>query len=191
MRVVTDSELAAGPLEEVEHFERLVEAYGARVHAYLARRAPGGADDLLAEVWLAAYSGRRSFDPGRGDLGGWLFGIARNVLMSHQRAERRRTAREGLAQAATSAQVDEWSAVDARLDAAGSATALRAALAALPTEEREVLLLVAWEQLTPTEVAAVLDIPPGTARSRLHRARKRIAAEWDSAADDHEREAIA
>jgi len=45
------------------------------------------------------------------------------------------------------------------------------AVRALPPEEREVLLLVAWEQLTPTQAALVLGIPPGTARSRLHRAR--------------------
>jgi RNA polymerase sigma factor (sigma-70 family) len=41
----------------------------------------------------------------------------------------------------------------------------------LPPDEREVLLLVGWEQLTPAEAAAVLGIPRGTARSRLYRAR--------------------
>jgi RNA polymerase sigma-70 factor (ECF subfamily) len=45
------------------------------------------------------------------------------------------------------------------------------ALRALPAAEREVLLLVAWEQLTPAEAAAVLGVPQGTVRSRLHRAR--------------------
>ncbi|MFF6971859.1 MULTISPECIES: RNA polymerase sigma factor [Streptomyces] len=51
---------------------------------------------------------------------------------------------------------------------------LRRALAGLPAEERELLLLVSWEELTPTEAAAVVGIPAGTARSRLHRARGRL-----------------
>ncbi len=46
-----------------------------------------------------------------------------------------------------------------------------AAIGALPPAERDVLLLVAWEQLTPAQAARVLGVPPGTARSRLHRAR--------------------
>jgi RNA polymerase sigma-70 factor (ECF subfamily) len=58
-----------------------------------------------------------------------------------------------------------------RLDSAPRARALLAAIRALPPDERDVLLLVAWEQLTPTQAAAALGVPPGTARSRLHRAR--------------------
>ncbi|MFB7740371.1 RNA polymerase sigma factor [Streptomyces sp. NPDC056112] len=54
------------------------------------------------------------------------------------------------------------------------APALRKALADLPAEERELMLLVAWEQLTPTEAAAAVGIPADTARSRLHRARGRL-----------------
>ncbi len=70
--------------------------------------------------------------------------------------------------------LDETAAVDARLDAAALGPALRTALAELPAAERELLLLVAWENLTPTEAAQVLGIPAGTARSRLHRARQRM-----------------
>ena len=53
---------------------------------------------------------------------------------------------------------------------------LRAALADLPEGDREMLLLIAWEQLTPTEAAAVVGIGAGTARTRLHRARARMRA---------------
>lgn len=66
--------------------------------------------------------------------------------------------------------------MDQRLDAAALAPELRRALADLPAEERELLLLVSWEELTPTEAAAVVGIPAGTARSRLHRARGRLRA---------------
>ncbi|MGW0615582.1 RNA polymerase sigma factor [Streptomyces sp. NPDC002788] len=61
--------------------------------------------------------------------------------------------------------------MDDRLVAAAIALRLRATLAELPAEERELLLLVAWEQLTPSEAAAVVGIPAATARTRLHRAR--------------------
>jgi RNA polymerase sigma-70 factor (ECF subfamily) len=61
--------------------------------------------------------------------------------------------------------------VDARLDAAARLASLRRALARLAAADRDVLLLVTWEGLSPTEAAVALDIPPGTARSRLHRAR--------------------
>jgi RNA polymerase sigma-70 factor (ECF subfamily) len=72
---------------------------------------------------------------------------------------------------APEAACDPWDAVVDRLDAAARAGTLVCALRALPPDEREVLLLVAWEQLTPAQAAAVLGVPQGTARSRLHRAR--------------------
>jgi RNA polymerase sigma-70 factor (ECF subfamily) len=79
-------------------------------------------------------------------------------------------------------EVDPWQAVDQRLDAAALAPELRRALADLPAEERELLLLVSWEGLTPTEAAAVVGIPAGTARSRLHRARGRLPWRWTARA---------
>ncbi|WP_232792421.1 RNA polymerase sigma factor [Actinacidiphila yeochonensis] len=149
-------------------FTPLVEMYSAALHGYFARRVPGAADDLLSEAWLQAFAARRTFDPSRGSARGWLFGVARNVLAAHlRRAERV----EALPEARVS---DPWQAVDQRLDAAAMAPALRQALAELPAEEREVMLLVSWEQLTPTEAADAVGIPSGTARSRLHRARRRL-----------------
>ncbi|GAA0620264.1 sigma-70 family RNA polymerase sigma factor [Kribbella sandramycini] len=114
-------------------FATQVERHGPDIHAYLSRRtADGVADDLLGEVWVAAYGGHSGFDPDLGTPRAWLFGVA------------------------------------------ALAPQLRAALRELPAVERELLLLVAWEQLSPTEAAEVLGIPAGTARSRLHRARQRM-----------------
>jgi RNA polymerase sigma factor (sigma-70 family) len=186
---VSDSELVTRSLDDPRRFEELVGLYGGRVHAYLSRRSPAHADDLLSEVWLAAFVARHRYDPALGEVVGWLFGIARNVLLAHLRAEQRRSTGPA---AGPVADTDDWAAVDARLDAAGTAPALRAALAGIPGDERDVLLLVAWEQLSPTEAAAVLGIPAGTARSRLHRARARITAALAEHTDDDEleREAI-
>jgi RNA polymerase sigma-70 factor (ECF subfamily) len=151
-------------------FEPLVDAHGPALHAYLVRRAPSAADDLLAEVWLAAFQARGTFDPGLGSVRGWLFGVARNVVSAHRRRDRAR------APATPAPDDDGWEAVDARLDAAALAPAMRAALADLPAIERELLLLIAWEQLTPAEAAQAVGIPAVTARTRLHRARTRMRA---------------
>ena len=152
-------------------FAEVVSRHEIAVHAFLARRAGAqAAADLLGEVWVRAFGGRGGYDPAYPDARPWLYGIARNVLRSHWRASRGAshvTAESALAEAAT----DPWEAVTGRLDSAARLRVLAAAVRALPAAERDVLLLVAWEQLTPAQAAAVLGIPPGTARSRLHRAR--------------------
>ncbi|TCO33943.1 RNA polymerase sigma-70 factor (ECF subfamily) [Kribbella steppae] len=154
-------------------FVAQVEQHGADIHAYLSRRTIDGiADDLLGDVWVAAYSGRSGFDPDLGSARAWLFGVARHVLHGYYRKHRLRTA---VARAVgIDRPLDETAAVDARLDAAALAPQLTQGLRELPAVERELLLLVAWENLTPTEAAQVLGIPAGTARSRLHRARQRM-----------------
>ena len=70
--------------------------------------------------------------------------------------------------------------MDARLDAGARRHELRIALDALTTSERELLLLVAWDGLTPAEAAQVLGLTPVAARSRLHRARTRAQAALDA-----------
>jgi RNA polymerase sigma-70 factor (ECF subfamily) len=155
-----------------EAFGALVVRHATVLHGYLARRAPDAADDLLAEVWLRAFAGRGGFDAARGTARTWLFGIARNVLAAHWHALSR--SRDGERTRMDAGPVDPWQAVDQRLHAASVAPALRAGLAELPQVERELLLLVTWEELSPTEAAQVVGVPAGTARSRLHRARGRM-----------------
>lgn len=147
--------------------------HGSAVHAYLARRTGRqDADDLLSEVWLRAFKGRAGYDRRCRDARPWLYGIARNVLRAHWRE----TARP-LAFAEEGAALDPWSDTDRRLDAAAQVEMLRPTLALLSEDEREVLLLVVWEQLAPAEVAMTLGIPQGTARSRLHRALSALRCE--------------
>jgi RNA polymerase sigma factor (sigma-70 family) len=96
----------------------------------------------------------------------WLYGIALNVLRKHFQKTRPEHA------VASDSGVD-WDAVGDRLDAWAERGRLRAALSGLSDSDRELLLLMAWEGLTPTEAAAALDISQTAARSRLHRARTR------------------
>lgn len=168
----TDDDLLARSVDEPEAFEPLVTRLSAALHGYFARRAPQAADDLPAEVWLHAYLSRDRYDASRGAARTWLFGIARNVLAAHWR--RGRAQERGVP--ACGGSFDPWQAVDQRLDAAAVAPLLREALKDMPDGERELLLLVAWEQLSPAEAAAVVGIPTGTTRSRLHRARGRLRA---------------
>jgi RNA polymerase sigma-70 factor (ECF subfamily) len=151
-------------------FTALVEREGPDVYAYLVRRAPADAEDLLGRVWVEAYASRYSFDPACGPARSWLFGVARHVLLRHWRDRRPDLADPML----TTPPVDPWDDVDARLDSAALAGPLRAALGDLPEVDREMLLLIAWEQFTPTEAAEVVGIPAATARTRLHRARARM-----------------
>lgn len=158
-----------------ESFTVLVREHSQAVHAYLARRAGRQvADDLLTEVWLRAWRSRASYDVAWAGPRPWLYGIARNVLRGHWRVRVDRSeSRFTLAE-------DPWPAVDDRLDAGRFRLALGAALALLGEDCREVVLLVAWEQLTPTEVALSLGLSPSTVRSRLHRGRLTLQRSTDT-----------
>jgi RNA polymerase sigma-70 factor, ECF subfamily len=144
------------------------------VSAFIARRVddPYLVADLTAEIFIAAIGSARTYHPGRGTERGWLYGIARNVLSS----DRRRAAREHDAAGRFAGRRllddDDIARLDERIDAEGAARRARAALAGLSVDERAVLELVAIDGLAVQDAAAVLGIQPGTARVRLHRARR-------------------
>jgi len=147
-------------------FGELFWRHNGAVHGYLARRAGRQiADDLVAEVWLRAFRNRENFDLQYPDARPWLFGIARNVLSWHWR---QLTNAPPLESAAIS---DPWPELEEHLNENEQRVALLKALDMLTNEEREVLLLVAWEQLSAVAIALMLDIPASTVRNRLHRAR--------------------
>jgi len=165
---------ASSESDDPTAFVELFWRHGPAVHAYLSRRAGSqDADDLLSEVWLRAFKGRGNRRSS--DVLPWLYGIARNVLSAHWRQQARPTAHPELSGA-----FDPWPDADTRLDAAAQRDSIGRILAMLSQDEREVLLLVVWEQLTPAEVAAVLGLPQGTARSRLHRALTTLRQEGTS-----------
>jgi RNA polymerase sigma-70 factor (ECF subfamily) len=137
------------------------------VGTYLARRAGReAAEDLLGDVWMAAFESRRTYDRSFAGARPWLYGVALNRLRRYWRSR----PAEDLVPDMTilGCGWDPWPAVDARVD---TQAVLRAALARLRPEEREVLTLVAWEDLTVADAARVLGLPAGTARRLLHQAR--------------------
>jgi len=170
----SDSEVLADSRQNPEAFADIVRRHSSAVHGYLARRAGRQtADELLGEVWLRAFRSRRTYDTQFLDARPWLYGIARNTLRAHWRLDRLDGAGEA------ELVEDAWPDADTRLDAREQGPALRDALIALDADDREVLLLVAWERLTPAEVAISLGMPSGTVRWRLHRARKQLQKSLD------------
>ncbi|PWK52066.1 RNA polymerase sigma-70 factor (ECF subfamily) [Actinoplanes xinjiangensis] len=165
---------------EPECFADLFERYFAGLHGYASRRLDGaGGDDVAAETFLIAFRQRDRFDPARGSVRAWLYGIATNLI----RARRREEAQGYLAYARAAAHppdepVHEEQTTD-RVAAEAARKRIVAALAGLPERDRDALLLVVWGELSHEETAAALGIPVGTVGSRLHRARRRIRAALD------------
>jgi RNA polymerase sigma factor (sigma-70 family) len=166
--VASDVELIEQSLRgDNEAFVVLVRRHSSAISSYLARRAgTGPAEDLLGEVWVTAFGARSSYDSSFPDARPWLLGIARNVLRHHWRScvAARRTG--DLRPAALAA--NPWPEVDELLD---GAAIVRQALNNLRPLEREVLLLVVWEQMSIADAARVLALPSGTARRYLHQSR--------------------
>ncbi|WP_350280414.1 sigma-70 family RNA polymerase sigma factor [Kribbella sp. HUAS MG21] len=152
-----------------ERFEQVFAAHREAVLGYLRRRTDSGHDaaDLLADTFLVAW--RRLDDiPLDPQTRPWLYGVARRVLANHRRGEGRRHA---LATKLLSELSDTAPDVRPQLDDTPAARAFRA----LPEQDRELLSLVAWEDLDTTQIATVLGISRNAVRIRLHRARKRFA----------------
>ena len=185
-------------------FELLYAKYAPAVKAYVLRRAAAStADDVVAEVFVVCW---RRFEEVPVDPLPWLLGVARRVLSTQRRGERRRGALHERLAGQTGGEMGDapgnfvavaptdfatWTSAEITGDLAGDSVsasrypregalagvtdpALLDALARLSDADRELLLLIAWDGLSPAEAATVLAIKPATARVRLLRARRRL-----------------
>jgi RNA polymerase sigma factor (sigma-70 family) len=158
-------------------FEAIYEAYRPRLFGFLVRlsRRRDVAEDLLEETWLRLVTRSATLtDDAR--LGPWLFTVARNLYFSWRRSR--------AVDASRTSELDPaWPAPErgnSPFEAAARAELerrLEAALARLSLRDRELLLLVGVEGLTPSEAAEVCGVPAVTLRARLHRAREKLAGE--------------
>lgn len=185
--VGTDAALIERSRREPERFAEVFDRYYAEIHGYASRRLGSSlADDVASETFLIAFDRRRRYDLAHPNARPWLYGIASNLISRHHRAEVRRY--RALARTDVTHAVDGLSErVAVRLDAEALRGRLAAALIEIADREREVLLLVAWAELSCEEAARALGIRPGTARSRLHRARRKTRAALADARKDEER----
>jgi RNA polymerase sigma factor (sigma-70 family) len=150
-------------------FSRLYRDQGRAVLAYALRRVEDREDaaDVVAETFLVAWRrlGEVPIDHGARL---WLYAVARRVIANQHRSERRRI------------RLGRRLAESLRTELAthpapqGAAAEVLRAMGSLSDEDRELLLLVSWEGLSPGEAAKVLEISALAARSRLHRARRRL-----------------
>jgi RNA polymerase sigma-70 factor, ECF subfamily len=179
--VMTDAAVIRRSRLEPELFAVLFDRHASLIHRYVNYRVGREtADDAVGETFLAAFSKRGQYDLAYPDARPWLYGIATNIIGQHRREEiRQYRIRQAVLPDLDLPDVAERAAVDVTARAARGV--LVAALVGLSPGDRDVLILIAWEELTYPEVARALGIPVGTVRSRLHRARATIRAALEAA----------
>lgn len=160
-----------------DHHDRFRELYTRHFDALLAyalRRVsrPEDAADVVADTFLVAWR-RRAHLPGGDETRLWLYGVARNMLANHHRGDRRRDRLGEALRERLAASAYLWAVPDPGA-AVTSTVAVRDALARLGELDREVLMLTAWEELEPREIAEVLGVSAQAVRTRLSRARARL-----------------
>lgn len=151
-----------------EDFHALVDDHGPALYrvAYRLVGDPHEAEDMVQEAFRSAWKGRNRYEPGRGDRA-WLTAILRRRIIDRWR--KRPPPNVGVESSVLEVGVEGDDPI-----AEGYTDEMQAALARLPTELRETLLLVVVGELTHQEVANLLEIPLGTVLSRVSRARKRL-----------------
>jgi RNA polymerase sigma-70 factor (ECF subfamily) len=158
-----------------ERFGEIFDRHFASIFAFCARRiGPVLAEDIVNETFCVAFDRRgRYHSRDRPNARPWLMGIAINVMRHELRRQLREKSAIGRIPAEESHPDHDASVVD-DFEAASKIERVRAALAKLPNQELEALLLSVLELHTYEQIAEVLQIPVGTVRSRIHRARKHL-----------------
>jgi RNA polymerase sigma-70 factor (ECF subfamily) len=157
------------PAEQRERFELLYRELYRPISGYVLRRSESAEDaaEAIAETFVVLWR-RLDACPGGEEARPWLFGVARRVLANQRRGERRRTE---LAKRLTS----ELDPAEVSVPV-GSDGRVARAFATLTESDREILALLAWEELTREELAVALGVSRPVARLRIHRARRRFEA---------------
>jgi RNA polymerase sigma factor (sigma-70 family) len=176
---VSDSAVIAASVTDPAAVAAIFDRHAASIHRFLARRVePAEAEGILGDVFRVAFERRETFDLGRASARPWLYGISTNLIARHRRSEARRL--RAMASLASMRVAGAEDAVGDRAaevaDARESWATLVNAIDELPDAERDTLMLFAWEELSYDDIAAALDVPVGTVRSRLNRTRRRLRA---------------
>jgi len=181
--VLTDSELIEKSIACPASFAELFDRHHGELYRYLRRRAgPSLAADIAAETFLTAFARRETYRPDGQSVRPWLYGIAHNLLRNYSRSERRQWlayARHGEMPDVDQSAADAFGNADSRADATAAAARIGQVLARLPSADRDVLLLFAWADMSYADIAGTLQIPVGTVRSRLNRARRQLRGETE------------
>lgn len=140
----------------------MFDEYGPLVLGICRKLVGADAEDLVQQVFLAAWKGRDRFDPSKGSLAAWMSGIARFKAIDHLRASGRRPS-------IPSAEVGEMIVTEPAVNQVVDRLVLSAALQSLPPARREVVELGFFGELSHPEIADRLDLPLGTVKSHMRR----------------------
>jgi len=190
----SDQDLVARILERDAHaFEALFERYAETIRRHLARIVDNeaAAQDLMQETFLRVWTRAEQWD-GRGSFAGWLYRIATNLAYNHLRSVRRRReqpleiqddegeteSQDGRNLLPSWVATDSTPGPDAAMEQVERRDQVQRLVASLPQDKREVLILVHEMEMSIHDAADELGIPEGTAKSRLHYAKKRLARQW-------------
>jgi RNA polymerase sigma factor (sigma-70 family) len=181
--LATDTELMARSVGQPAAFAEIFDRHHGELYRYLRRRVGQSlAADIAAETFLTAFARRDRYRPDGQGVRPWLYGIAHNLLRNHSRSERRQWlayARHGEMPDVDQSAADAFGNADSRADATAAAVRIGPILAGLPAGDRDVLLLFAWADMSYADIASTLQIPVGTVRSRLNRARRQLRGETE------------
>lgn len=163
--------------------EALVERHFEAIERFFATKAGDAGDDLVQATFLRCAEAGSSYRSD-GSFRAFLFGVARNVLFEHIRSRGRHSG--GPIDFSQSAVIDLAPGVSTLVQLRADQRNLVQALQRLPLELQVLVELYYWEELGIDDLAAVFEVPPGTIKSRLHRARTLLAEHLEQAppADD-------
>lgn len=167
-----DNEVIQRSLAEPAVFAQLFDRHAVSVFRYAAQRlGDHPAEDVMSETFLVAFERRSAYDQAVRDARPWLLGIATRLLRKHARVEA--VAWRGMtADLAAQVAPDLIEQAGSRIDAERLSRRLGRALARLSAADRDTLLLYAWGELEYAAIATAMQVPVGTVRSRLNRARR-------------------
>jgi RNA polymerase sigma-70 factor (ECF subfamily) len=134
-----------------------------------------GAEDLVQETFWRVWTRARSYDPRRGKVSSWLFGIGQHLAIDHLRRRRRQP--EPAGEDAGEARPDPEADVQQAADKSIERSIVRAAVESLPGDQRRVLELAYFQGLSRREIAEALDLPLGTVHTRARLGLLKLRAE--------------
>jgi len=156
---------------------QIYDRFGGAVFHLATRSLANSADaeDVTQATFVAAWLGRETFDPDRGSLLGWLLAIARRKVVDRLRA----ATRENRIVDKVQARPERPSAADTSPERVVDRLVVADELAKLPTEQKRVLELAFYDDLTHQQIAAVTSLPLGTVKSHLRRGMQRLKQRWE------------
>ncbi len=172
-------------------FSRLFTGFERPIFRYAAHMCGrDAADDVVQDTFLAVLRGTGEYDPAKGSVGNYLFGIARHYVLKRLSARDVVTfeLNEDDLSAGALAKADRQPTCEDTMSRAETVQAVRAAIASLPAPYREAIVLCELQEMSYADAASIAQCPVGTVRSRLHRAKallmKKLAATCDETGSD-------